>query len=121
MPDRPGLTIKHRDDLERSGKWSLARRSLGVEAFGMNVVELQPGEAIPEHDETERDQEEVFIVLSGAPTLLVEGEEHPAPEGTFARLDPELTRRVVNAGDEPARVLIVSAPRSSGYVPPDWA
>jgi len=46
------------------------------------------GERIPEHDETERDQEEVFVTLSGSPTIVIDGEEHPAPEGTFARLDP---------------------------------
>jgi len=109
------------DDLERTGNWLLARRSLGVEAFGINVVDIPVGGRIPEHDETSRDQEEVFVVLSGSPVLVVDGHEHPAPAGTLARLDPEPRRTVVNSGDEPARVLIVSAPRSSGYVPMDWA
>jgi uncharacterized cupin superfamily protein len=116
-----GFTIVHRDDFERSGRWSLARRSLGLESFGMNVVDLQPGERIPEHHERERDHEEVFIVLSGEPTMVIDGEEHPAPAGTFVRLDPEPMRTVVNNGGEPATVLIASAPRSSGYVPLDWA
>ena len=58
-----GLTIRRRDDLERTGNWLLARRSLGLTAFGMNLVEIPPGERIPEHDETDRDQEEVFLVL----------------------------------------------------------
>jgi hypothetical protein len=43
------------------------------------------------------------------------------PAGTFARLDPPLRRTVVNNGEEPASVLIVSAPRSSGYEPMEWA
>jgi hypothetical protein len=47
--------------------------------------------------------------------------EHPAPAGTFARVDPEPTRTVVNSSDEPTTVLIASAPRSSGYEPLDWA
>jgi hypothetical protein len=59
------FTIVHSDDFERTGKWSLVRRSLGVESFGINPVEIPPGEDIPEHDETGRDQEEVFIVLEG--------------------------------------------------------
>jgi uncharacterized cupin superfamily protein len=116
-----GLTIRHRDELERTGKWLLARRSLGLASFGMNVVEIPAGDSIPEHDETGRDHEEVFVVLSGSPTLVVEGVEHPAPVGTFARLDPPLRRTVVNRGEEAASVLIVSAPRSSGYEPLDWA
>jgi hypothetical protein len=60
-----GLTIRRRDDLERTGNWLLARRSLGVTAFGMNLVEIPTGERIPEHDEIDRDQEEVLIVPDG--------------------------------------------------------
>ena len=115
------FTIMHSDDFERTGKWSLARRSLGVESFGINLVEIPPGEDIPEHDETGRDQEEVFIVLEGTPSLVIDGESYPAPAGTFARLDIECKRTVRNDGDTPAKVLIVSAPRSSGYEPMGWA
>jgi quercetin dioxygenase-like cupin family protein len=115
------ITMLHRDDCERSGNWLLARRSLGLESFGLNMVEIPPDEQIPEHDETNRDQEEVFVVLSGSPSLVIDGEARPAPAGTLARLDPELRRTVVNHGDEPAIVLIASAPRTSGYTPMDWA
>jgi uncharacterized cupin superfamily protein len=118
---RQGVTIRTRDELERTGNWLLARRSLGVQAFGLNLVEIPPGERIPEHDETDRDQEEVFVVLSGSAALVADGEELPAPEGTLARFDPEVTRTVVNRGDEPALVLICSAPRNSGYEPMGWA
>ncbi len=119
--DLEGLTIRRREDLERTGNWLLARRSLGLSAFGMNLVEIPPGERIPEHDETDRDQEEVFYVVAGRPTLVVDGEGHPAPAGTFARLDPDHRRTVRNEGEEPASVLIASAPRSSGYEPLEWA
>jgi quercetin dioxygenase-like cupin family protein len=116
-----GFTIEHLHDFERNGRWSLVRRGLGLGSFGMNVVEIEPGYAIPEHDETSRDQEEVFVVLSGSATMIVEGKEYPAPAGTFVRLDPEPQRTMRNDGDEVARVLIVSAPRTSGYEAMDWA
>jgi uncharacterized cupin superfamily protein len=115
------FTILHADELERSGNWLLARRSLGLAAFGMNVVDIPPGEQIPEHDETRRDQEEVFIVLSGAPAIVIDGQAHDLTAGSLARLDPRPSRTVVNKGSEPARVLIVSAPRRSGYEPMGWA
>jgi uncharacterized cupin superfamily protein len=114
------FTIVHRDELERNGKWSLLRRSLGLSSFGMGLVEIPPGDSIPEHDETDRDQEEVFIVLSGTPTMVIDGEDHPAPAGTFVRLNPEPKRTMRNDGAEPASVLIVSAPRASGYEPLGW-
>jgi uncharacterized cupin superfamily protein len=113
--------ILHRDDLERTGNWALVRRSLGCNAFGVNLVEIPPGESIPEHDETGRDQEELFFVVSGAPALVIDGDAHPAPPGTFARLDPPHRRTVRNDGPETASVLIVSAPVSSGYTPLEWA
>jgi quercetin dioxygenase-like cupin family protein len=117
-----GFTIVHLSDFERPfPKWALARRSLDLQSFGMNVVELPPGETIPEHDETQTDQEEVFIVLSGDATMVIDGQDHPAPAGTFARLDPEPRRTVVNRSDGDVSVLIVSAPRTSGYSPPEWA
>ncbi len=113
--------LAHRDDCETAGDWRLVRRTLELQAFGINVVDVAPGEQIPEHDETGRDQEEVFYVINGNPTLVIDGEDHPARAGTFARLDPEHRRTVRNDGNEQASVLIVSAPRSSGYEPMSWA
>jgi uncharacterized cupin superfamily protein len=116
-----GFTIAGRDELEQTGNWWLVRRSLGVSAFGINLVDIPPGESIPEHQELDRDQEEVFVVLAGDAVLVIDGADHPAPEGTFARLDPGCRRTVRNDGDAPAAVLIASAPTTSGYVPLGWA
>ena len=116
-----GFNLAHRDDCETSGNWTLVRRTLELRAFGLNLVDLPAGEQIPEHDETERDHEEVFYVLSGTVTLVVDGVRHPFRAGSFGRLDPHHRRTVRNDGDQPARVLIASAPRSSGYEPLEWA
>ena len=117
----PGFTILHADAFEKSGDWLLARRSLGLSSFGMNLVEIRPGGRIPEHDETGRDQEEVFVALRGEATIVIDGREHDLAEGAFARLDPDLRRTVVNHGARPVLLLIASAPRTSGYEPMDWA
>jgi uncharacterized cupin superfamily protein len=116
-----GFALAHRSDCETAGNWQLVRRTLGLEAFGINVVQIAPGEQIPEHDELDRDQEEVFLVLAGSPTLVIDGEDHAAPVGTFARLDPGHKRTMRNDDRAPAEVLVVSAPRSSGYEPMGWA
>ena len=117
-----GFTISHDEELERAfDVWVLLRKTLGVQSFGLNMVELPPGGSIPEHDEVDRYQEEVFFVVAGAPTLVVDGIDHPLRAGSFARLDVEHVRTVRNDGGETARVLIVSAPTTSGYEPMDWA
>ena len=86
-----------------------------------NLVEIPPDESIPEHDETDRDEEELFFVLEGSTAIVIDGAEHPAPAGTFARLDPKHRRTLRNQGGEAATVLIVSAPQTSGYHPMEWA
>jgi mannose-6-phosphate isomerase-like protein (cupin superfamily) len=116
-----GFTIVAPDEMETAGNWLLVRRALGLTAFGMNMVDIAPGERIPEHDETGRDQEEVFIALSGDATMVIDDEEHPLREGSFARIDTHVKRTVANTGSEPIRVLICSAPRNSGYEPMGWA
>ncbi|HEY1316647.1 MAG TPA: cupin domain-containing protein [Gaiella sp.] len=117
-----GVTIKHDEELERAyGKWVLVRRSLGIDSFGINAVELPPGESIPEHDESGREHEEVFLVLDGDAVMVVDGVDYPVRRGSYARLDPVRRRTVRNDSDAVARVLIISAPVSSGYEPLDWA
>ena len=125
MTEADGYTVHNREDFERmegSGEctWALARKSLGIGAFGMNLVEIGPGGQIPEHDEHERDHEEVFIVWEGDAVAVVDGVETAAPAGTFVRVSPAVRRTIRNDGDSAARVLIVSAPRSSGYEPMGW-
>ena len=105
-----GLTIKHDEDLERAyGKWVLVRRSLGVRSFGMNTVELPPGESIPEHDETGSGQEEVTIVVRGSGVYRVDGEDVEVKEGDFLRFDPETTRCPV-AGPNGMTLIAVGSP-----------
>ena len=125
MAETDGYTVLSHEDFEQmegSGEtnWALARKSLGIGAFGMNLVEIGPGGQIPEHDESDRDQEEVFIVWEGEAVAVVDGMDSPAPAGTFVRVSPAVRRTIRNDSDGPAKVLIVSAPRSSGYEPMGW-
>ena len=116
------FTAKHRDEFDREwDRWLLVRRGLGVSSFGLNIVEVEPGGSLTEHDELERDQEEVFVFLSGTSTMVIDGEDVPAPAGTFVRVSPQAKRTARNEGDTVAEVLIISAPCTSGYEPLDWA
>ena len=116
-----GFTIGRLGEFETNGRWQLVRRGLDVQSFGLNVVEIEQGYSIPEHDETERDQEEVFVVLEGDAVMVVDGEDHPAPAGTFVRVAPPLPRTVRNDAETPVTLLIVSAPTTSGYTDMGWA
>jgi quercetin dioxygenase-like cupin family protein len=121
-----GFTIKHRDEFESmagSGEatWKLARKALGTSSFGFNLVEIGPGGEIPEHTENESGQVEVYAILAGEAVLRIEGEDHPAPAGTFASIEPPASRTILNRSDSPVTALLIGVQPEGGYEPMSWA
>src|SRR5215831_12795819 len=84
------VIVKKIDEMEgyQGGKqFVYAGRSLGVTAWGMNVLNLPPEWAgYPDHDHASDAQEEVYVVLSGAATLHAEGSTWDLAPGTIARV-----------------------------------
>jgi uncharacterized cupin superfamily protein len=75
------------------------RRALGLTSFGMNQLTLQPGQRGRIH--RHQRQEEVYLVLRGQLTLLVEGEELELGEGMLARVPANVRRQLVNRSQAP--------------------
>ena len=120
-----GYTIKNIDEFEEmegsgGATWRLARKSLGAEAFGFNVVDIEAGGEIPAHDHTGDNQEEVFIILEGEGKIVTDGEEHDAPAGTFCRFAPEVNRTIKNESEADLRALLIGVPVDSGYQGMGW-
>ncbi|HSS04626.1 MAG TPA: cupin domain-containing protein [Solirubrobacterales bacterium] len=120
-----GYTIRHRDEfeaMEGSGDstWGLARKALGTSAFGFNLVEIAPGGQIPEHDEAQSGQVELYVVLEGEATLRLDGEDHAAPAGTFASIEPPATRTILNLSNAPVTALLIGVDPRGGYEPMGW-
>jgi quercetin dioxygenase-like cupin family protein len=121
-----GYTIKHRDEfesMEGSGEstWRLARKALGTSAFGFNLVEIGPGGQIPEHDEGGSGQVELYVILEGDAILRIAGEDHPAPAGTFASIEPAVSRTILNDSDAPVTAMLIGVQPEGGYEPISWA
>lgn len=83
------------------------RRELGVTSFGINAITLRPRQRGRVH--VHERQEEVYLVLEGELTLIVEGEEHVLGVGDLARVPAPTRRQLVNAGPDPTRVLALGA------------
>ena len=118
-------SIKHRDDFERmegSGEstWLLARKTLGTACFGYNLVEIGPGGQIPEHDESGSGQVELYVVLEGDAVLRLDGDDHPAPAGTFASIEPPATRTILNRSEAPVTAMVIGVKPDGGYEPMSW-
>ena len=85
-------------DLTGGERFQSLRRELGVSSFGINLITLNPGERgrIHAHER----QEEVYLVIEGELTLVVEGEEHALGRGRVARVGPSARRQLVNKGPD---------------------
>src|SRR6476469_1099368 len=92
---------------EGDERFPTLRRELGATALGINLIRLKPGQRGRIHRHGE--QEEIYVVLEGTLTLLVEGEEHTIELFEAVRRPPEERRQLVNAAAEPLVLLALEA------------
>jgi hypothetical protein len=114
------FTVKKIDEMEAVylGAFKRARAELGVESFGLSIIDLPPNfEDYPEHDHAEDGQEEVFVGLRGNAEIEIDGERFPLDEEHLARVAPG-TNRKLWPGPEGVRVLVVGGVPGGNYEPP---
>jgi uncharacterized cupin superfamily protein len=99
----PGIA-RTRLDFDAAERFVPLRRQLGVTAFGLNQIVLQPGQRGRIHRHTA--QEEVYLVLDGTLSLLIEGEEQALGPGELVRVAPTVRRQLVNRG--PGRLVLLA-------------
>jgi mannose-6-phosphate isomerase-like protein (cupin superfamily) len=94
----PDIAFAWLDRTGGGGRFQTLRRELGVESFGMNLIVLEPGQRgrIHAHER----QEEVFVVLEGELTLIVEAAPHVLGPDRLVRVGPSVRRQLANAGRE---------------------
>jgi mannose-6-phosphate isomerase-like protein (cupin superfamily) len=110
-----GYSVVRIEEIEPAGPGGairFVRRELGVEAFGINWFELPPNAEGREHDESETEQEEVNVIVSGSGVYRIEGEEVPFAAGTIFRFDPDTTRQPV-AGPDGFSMVAIGARQGS--------
>jgi uncharacterized cupin superfamily protein len=97
-------TSRTRVDPQSAERFVSLRQALGVTTFGINQMVLQPGQRmrIHRHDR----QEEVYLVLEGRLTILIEAQETELEPGELMRVGPEVRRQLVNRG--PSRVVLIA-------------
>ncbi|HET9154844.1 MAG TPA: hypothetical protein VFN85_12110 [Solirubrobacterales bacterium] len=106
-----------------------AAGALGVTAFGISIVDLEPGaETYPEHDHAEEGiggqmfakrpqqlgQEEVYLALRGSGVVEAEGESFPLDADHAVRVGPEVVRKVL-PGPEGLRLLAIGGTPGEPY------
>ena len=119
------VTVKRVEDIEyyhgenqKDGmQFRYAGKELGVTAWGMNVIDLDPRcPNYPEHDHRQTGAEEVYVVLRGSAILHVGDEHHELTPGMLARVGPG-EKRKLEPGPEGATVLALGATPGQLYDP----
>lgn len=105
-------------------QWRPVRRTLSIEAFGINAYTANAGElVIEEHDETGAGaghHEELYVVVSGRASFNVDGESIDAPVGTLVFLDNPKEKRAAQAVEDGTTVLAIGGTRGRPFRVSPW-
>jgi mannose-6-phosphate isomerase-like protein (cupin superfamily) len=113
--------VKKIDEMEAiyGGAFKRVRAELGVESFGIQIIDMPPNfENYPEHSHDEDGQEEVYVTLRGGGEIEIEGERFPLAPDHIARVGSGVKRKVW-PGSEGIRILIVGGTPGSAYQAPE--
>jgi mannose-6-phosphate isomerase-like protein (cupin superfamily) len=114
-------TAKRIDEMDSAyrGAYKRVRAELGVESFGVSILDLPPNlEQFPEHDEKNTGQEEVYVTLRGTGWVEVDGERVDLDPETIVRVGPE-ARRKIYTGPEGMRILALGGVPGAVYEAPE--
>ena len=120
MPE--GVAASHVDELPTiwDGFGKLVRKGLGISSFGANIMDLPPDYTTRAHDETATVQEELYVGLRVAGSVVLDdGQETPLSPEDLVRVSPEVSRRL-RSGPEGVRVLCIGAAPGQVYEAPAW-
>jgi len=115
------------EDLERypiSGQdglmWRPVRRHFDIRSFGVNAYTAEEaGQRVVEEHREENGHEELYVVIAGRATFMLDGEEHDAPAGTLVHCPPGTLRGAV-AAEPGTTVLGIGAKPGEVFHPSGW-
>jgi quercetin dioxygenase-like cupin family protein len=105
-----GYAVAHLDEIDEldDGRCPLrpVRHHFGITSFGVNTwtAAAAGDRIINEHDESDEDQEELYLVQRGRATFELDGERVDAPAGTFIYARPGVKRTAF--AEEPGTTIV---------------
>ena len=101
------------------GTWKSVRHHFGITGFGINAVTKDEGNVlIPEHDETESGQQELYFVHAGEVKATLDGEEVRVPAGSAVQCEPGAKRKFESAASPTTLIVIGGTPGKAYQVGP---
>lgn len=116
-----GHAVMKIDDMEAiyRGAYKRVRAELGIESFGVQVIDMPPDfDGYPEHDHASDGQEELYVALRGGGEIEIEGERFPLDPDHMSQVGSGVKRKVW-PGPDGIRLLIVGGVPGQAYEAPD--
>lgn len=101
--------VNYEDVDQVSNAMHFLSEPLETEQVGVTIARCDPGWNSRPHDHADIEHEEVYVLIEGAATVVVDDEEVEMRTGDALWIPPESTRQIRNGDNESAFVL-VSAP-----------
>ena len=124
----PGHWVKRLDEIplvpeDEPGDplWYPLQHHFGFTAFGVNVYTAPEagGSLIGNHDESDSEQEELYLVTAGSARFTIDGDETLVSAGSVVAItDPRVRRTAVAA--EPGTTLAVVGGRRASQFESSW-
>ena len=97
--------------------WHPLQHAFGLTAFGANAfVARESGVSlVEEHDEAESGQEELYLVVRGAATFVLDGKEVDAPAITAVAVRSPSVRRAAVAREPGTILLALGGPAREAF------
>src|SRR3954469_21542900 len=92
----------------RYGNVEFLARTADTPGFTFGIIDIAPRRHLETHVAAHAG--DAFYILEGEMTFEVDGEEVPAPPGTFVLVPPGVPHAFTNHGEQPVRMLNLHAP-----------
>jgi len=107
-------TVLHLSDVPEtvipSGRWQPLNERLGIRAFGISAVAMDPGDDFDiEHEESESGQQEAYVVVTGRAAFRLGDEEVEAGPGDVVAVPDPAEIRSYRALEPGTRIVCLGA------------
>ena len=117
MADVTVKKIEELDSYQGEGRFNYAAKSLGITAWGMNLIRMPPNwQDYPDHDETKSGQEEAYVILEGSGKLVADSQAWDLKPGILARVGSGQKRKFL-PGDKGLVVLALGGVPGQAFKP----
>lgn len=104
-----------------SGALHFLKEPLDSDRLGVTVAQCDPNWNSRRHDHSQNDHEEIYVLVEGKATVVVDEDSVPMEAGDAIRIHPNATRQIRNGETESVFVLISAAEcKNQLDTEPDW-